>query len=67
VIAFSGETDFDVTSLSSNTFELEWPPRSGRRQPSPEVDRAGWFDLQRRSKILSGQVGLIDRLAEAIS
>lgn len=63
VIAFCGEADFDTASLSSNTFEIEWPPRSGRLQAFPEVDRAEWFDLDTaRLKMLSGQVELIDRL-----
>jgi predicted NUDIX family NTP pyrophosphohydrolase len=62
VVAFCGEADFDTASLSSNTFEIEWPPKSGRRQSFPEVDRAEWFDLESaRSKILSGQIELIDR------
>jgi len=65
VIAFCGEADFATSSLSSNNFEIEWPPKSGRRQSFPEVDRAEWFDLETaRSKILSGQIQLIDRLAE---
>jgi predicted NUDIX family NTP pyrophosphohydrolase len=63
VIAFCAEADFDTASLSSNSFEIEWPPRSGNLQAFPEVDRAEWFDLEvARSKILSGQVELIDRL-----
>ena len=67
VIAFCGEADFDATSLSSNTFELEWPPKSGQRQAFPEVDRAEWFDLETaRLKILSGQAELIDRLVEVV-
>jgi hypothetical protein len=62
VVAFCGEADFDTASLSGNTFEIEWPPKSGRRQSFPEVDRAEWFDLESaRSKILSGQIELIDR------
>jgi predicted NUDIX family NTP pyrophosphohydrolase len=66
VIAFYGEADFDAASLISNTFELEWPPRSGRVQTFPEVDRAEWFELETaRSKILSGQIELIDRLGAA--
>jgi predicted NUDIX family NTP pyrophosphohydrolase len=68
VIAFSGETAFDPATLWSNTFEIEWPPKSGRRQSFPEVDRAAWFDLQTaRSKILSGRVELIDRLADMLA
>jgi predicted NUDIX family NTP pyrophosphohydrolase len=64
VIAFAGECDFDTARLFSNTFELEWPPRSGRLQSFPEVDCAKWFDVETaRSKILSGQVEFIDRIA----
>jgi predicted NUDIX family NTP pyrophosphohydrolase len=67
VIAFSGKADFDTASLSSNTFEIEWPPRSGRLQVFPEIDRAEWFDLETgRSKILSGQIELIERLEAAL-
>jgi predicted NUDIX family NTP pyrophosphohydrolase len=63
VIAFCGEGDFDPIALSSNTFDIEWPPRSGRRQSFPEVDRAEWFDIEfARTKILSGQMDLLDRL-----
>ena len=67
VIAFCGETDFVTSLLASNTFEMEWPPKSGRRQSFPEVDRAEWFNLETaRSKMLSGQIELIDRLFEII-
>jgi predicted NUDIX family NTP pyrophosphohydrolase len=45
VIAFCGEADFDTASLVSNSFEIEWPPESGRIAAFPEVDRATWFDL----------------------
>ncbi len=50
VRAFAAEGDFDPTTLQSNTFELEWPPRSGRILVVPEVDRAEWFDLEEASK-----------------
>ena len=64
VIAFCGEGDFDPATLRSNNFELEWPPRGGRRRSFPEVDRAEWFDLKNaRTKILSAQAKLIDRLS----
>jgi predicted NUDIX family NTP pyrophosphohydrolase len=64
VMAFCAETDFETSSLSSNTFDLEWPPRSGRIQAFPEVDRAAWFELETaRTKILSSQIELVDRLA----
>jgi predicted NUDIX family NTP pyrophosphohydrolase len=66
VIAFCAQADFDTALLSSNSFEIEWPPKSGALQAFPEVDRAQWFDLDvARLKILSGQVELIDRLEKA--
>jgi predicted NUDIX family NTP pyrophosphohydrolase len=67
VTAWVIEGDFDPATLKSNSFELEWPPRSGRMQSFPEVDRAAWFDLdEARQKILSGQRAFIDRLCAAI-
>jgi len=63
VIAFTGEGRFDPAALASNTFDIEWPPRGGRRQNFPEVDRAEWVDIKfARTKILSGQMELLDRL-----
>jgi predicted NUDIX family NTP pyrophosphohydrolase len=68
VTAFAIEGDFDPTALRSNTFELEWPPKSGRRASFPEVDRAEWFSIETaRTKILQGQRELIDRLLEIAS
>jgi predicted NUDIX family NTP pyrophosphohydrolase len=65
VDAFALEGEFDVERLSSNTFEIEWPPRSGRRQAFPEVDRAAWFSPdEARQKINQAQRQLIDRLEE---
>ena len=65
VEAFAIQGDFDVSRLSSNTFEVEWPPRSGRVQSFPEVDRASWFSLaEAREKINVGQRTFIDRLEE---
>jgi len=67
VTAFAVEGDFDPTGLTSNTFELEWPPRSGRKATFPEVDRAAWFaPEQAREKILPAQRELIARLLGAI-
>ncbi|MET0971509.1 MAG: NUDIX domain-containing protein [Tardiphaga sp.] len=67
VIAFCGEGTFDPAALASNTFEIEWPPKSGRLQSLPEVDRAAWFDLATaRTKLLAGQDALIDRLVAEI-
>lgn len=63
VEAWAAEADFDPTTLASNTFAMEWPPRSGREEEFPEVDRAGWFDLERaRGKILPAQAEFLDRL-----
>ena len=63
VSAWAVEGDVDVSNVRSNTFEMEWPPRSGRTQEFPEVDRAGWFDLDAaREKLIRGQVGFLDRL-----
>jgi predicted NUDIX family NTP pyrophosphohydrolase len=66
VLAFAVEGDFDPSQLRAGTFELEWPPRSGRRQAFPEVDRVAWFDLATaRGKLVQGQVALLERLADA--
>jgi predicted NUDIX family NTP pyrophosphohydrolase len=65
VTAFAVELDLDVGSVRSNSFEMEWPPRSGKRQVFPEVDRAEWFTLEAaREKINAGQRPLLDRLAQ---
>jgi predicted NUDIX family NTP pyrophosphohydrolase len=59
--------DVDVARLRSNLFELEWPPRSGKRQQFPEVDRAGWFPLlTAREKILKGQREFLERLSATL-
>ena len=64
VRAFAVEGDFDPKTLKSNTFELEWPPRSGRRIQVAEVDRAEWFDLELAGrKILEAQKPFLERLA----
>ena len=64
VVAWAIEGDLDVAAITSNTFELEWPPRSGHRHSFPEVDRAGWFTLaEARVKILKSQEPFLDRLA----
>lgn len=63
--AFQG--DWDPAQLRSNSFEMEWPPRSGRMQSFPEIDRAGWFSLaQARSKLIAAQVGFVDRLEQLL-
>jgi predicted NUDIX family NTP pyrophosphohydrolase len=65
VTAFAAAGDLDPSAISSNTFVLEWPPRSGRRQQFPEVDRAAWFGLaEARGKLIAAQTTLLDRLVE---
>jgi predicted NUDIX family NTP pyrophosphohydrolase len=65
VTAFALEADFDADNIVSNTFETEWPPRSGRLQSFPEIDRAAWFDVETaRTKLVKGQVPILDRLTE---
>jgi predicted NUDIX family NTP pyrophosphohydrolase/uncharacterized protein (DUF1810 family) len=67
VIAFAVEGDLDVYAIRSNTFDMEWPPRSGKMQAFPEIDRAEWFDLTAaQKKIIDGQQPLLDRLAELV-
>jgi len=60
--------DLDVTAIESNTFELEWPPHSGRRQDFPELDRAQWFPLgEARRLVVAAQAELLDRLEKALA
>jgi predicted NUDIX family NTP pyrophosphohydrolase len=67
VEAWAAEADFDPAALASNTFAMEWPPRSGNQQEFPEVDRAEWFGLEAaREKILAAQAELLDRLVERL-
>ncbi|TPK41873.1 NUDIX domain-containing protein [Mesorhizobium sp. B2-5-4] len=64
VMAWSVESDIDVATMKSNTFTMEWPPRSGRMKEFPEVDRAGWFTLaEAEVKILKGQRPMLTDLA----
>jgi predicted NUDIX family NTP pyrophosphohydrolase len=68
VHAFALECDLDPSSIRSNSFSMEWPPRSGRLQSFPEVDRAAWFTLEiARAKLHRGQVGFIDELARMLA
>jgi predicted NUDIX family NTP pyrophosphohydrolase len=63
VYAWAVESDFDPGTFRSNTFQMEWPPRSGRQQEFPEVDRAEWFTMvEARRKMNPGQVPLLDQL-----
>jgi len=62
------EGDFDVTTFKSNTFTMEWPPKSGQQQEFLENDRAAWFDLPTaKRKLFKSQIDFIDRLAERLA
>jgi predicted NUDIX family NTP pyrophosphohydrolase len=68
VTAWAVEGDLDVGSVVSNTFEIEWPPHSGRRQSFPEIDRAAWFDVGTAGrKMVAGQAELLDRLLTVLA
>jgi len=63
VYTWALEQDTDVDDIVSNTFELEWPPRSGKMIEIPEVDRAGWFSMnEAKLKIIPGQIPIIENL-----
>jgi predicted NUDIX family NTP pyrophosphohydrolase len=67
VTAWAVEGDFDPSTLRSNTFEIEWPPRSGRMREFPEIDRAAWFDTATaRTKLVRAQTAFVDRLEQAV-
>jgi predicted NUDIX family NTP pyrophosphohydrolase len=67
ISAWAAEADFDNSSIKSNSFEIEWPPKSGKKQYFPEVDKAGWFSFEEaRKKILPGQIPLLEKLQQKI-
>lgn len=67
VLGFALEGDVDPARIRSGTVDIEWPPRSGRRQSYPEVDRAGWFELdEARAKLNPAQAAFLDRLAAVL-
>lgn len=62
------EGDLDITTLVSNTFELEWPPKSGKRKSFPEIERAAWFTIQTaKARINERQQPLLEELAQMIT
>jgi predicted NUDIX family NTP pyrophosphohydrolase len=64
---WAAEGDLDAAMATSNTFDMEWPPRSGRMQSFPEIDRADWFPVDvARSKLVKGQVVFLDRLLDRL-
>ncbi len=67
VSAWATEGDYDASAIRSNTFSMEWPPGSGRRQEFPEVDRADWFTIPTaKEKINKGQSGFLEELASML-
>ena len=67
VTAFTAQSEFEVAEVHSNTFPVEWPPRSGRTQEFPEIDRAQWMTVADAAwRLVKGQAPLLDALAEAI-
>lgn len=68
ILAYAAAVDFKASSLRSNIFDLEWPPRSGKIEQFPEVDRAEWFTLaEARDKISIGQLPLFQRLEKMLT
>ena len=67
VVAWACEGDFDTTALRSNTFSLEWPPRSGKTAEFPEVDKAAWHSIDEAlEKISKGQISILDALVKRL-
>jgi predicted NUDIX family NTP pyrophosphohydrolase len=67
ITAWALQSDVDTSLVKSNLFSMEWPPKSGKTQEFPEVDRAAWVSVSTaRTKILKGQVGFIDRLMQKL-
>jgi predicted NUDIX family NTP pyrophosphohydrolase len=67
ITIWAAEGDLDASATQSNTFDLEWPPRSGQVQSFPEIDRAAWFGVdEARVRLVRGQVPFLDRLLAAL-
>jgi len=68
VHAWAIEADCDPSKVRSNLFSLEWPPKSGKTQDFPEVDRAGWFNIpEARKRIIAAQIGFLDQLISVLA
>ena len=68
VTVWAFEGDCDPAKLQSNTFMMEWPPRSGRQMEVPEIDRSGWYSIDdARPRLLPGQRAFLDRLLESVA
>jgi len=67
VLAWAVKGDFDPAKIQSNEFEMEWPPRSGKKKKFPEVDKAGWFTIEEAvKKIVEGQIPLLKELEQTV-
>ena len=67
ITAFALAADFDAEGIVPGTFTMEWPPRSGRTEEFPEIDRAGWFGIEEaREKLVAAQAAFLDRLLERL-
>src|SRR5262245_9101176 len=67
ITVFAIEAEVDESRVKSNHFEMEWPPKSGRRQSFPEIDRARWFDIETAAhKLHKGQVSMLQALASEL-
>lgn len=65
IYAFALKADVNIGNIKSNLFEMEWPPRSGKKQSFPEVDRADWFPIEEaKKKIVPGQIPIIEKLEQ---
>ena len=63
IYAWALQQDADPLAISSNSFEMEWPPKSGNKQSFPEIDRAAWFEFpEARKRLVPGQVAILDEL-----
>jgi len=68
VYAWATEGDIDADKVKSNFFEIEWPPKSGKQQSFPEIDKAGWFTISKaKDKLNSSQIALLDQLSEMLT
>lgn len=68
IVAWAVEGDCDPAALRSNTFSMEWPPKSGKQREFPEVDRAAWFSIEEaRERIIAGQAPFLNELQEALA
>ena len=67
VFAWAAEGHFDTSEIKSNSFEIEWPPKSGKKKSFPEIDKAAWFKLdEAKEKIIPGQVPLLEELRDKL-